>query len=110
MARPSRARHTSVVMGILRPSDTMSQVRRWEKALQSTDTAEVLATLTWLSGRHWNPKDPAPDFEHEDMAEARLADAVRARDGVKAWLKQLSALKNEWLRQAANLASSIEYY
>lgn len=81
----------------------------WEKTLKSTDTAQVLATLTWLSGGHLNPKDSVPDFDHENMVEAQLAEAVRARNGVKAALKQLSASKNKWVREAAKLASKTEY-
>lgn len=60
----------------------------WEKSLESSDTAEVLATLTWLGGRHLNPQKPYPDWagpEHikfyADMREVRLFSGVRSRKG-----------------------------
>lgn len=82
----------------------------WQDALESSDTAEVLATLTWLSGSHWDPKEPAPEYQREDMSEARLADDVRGRERVKTALNTLRLSENLWVRQAAELAARTEYY
>lgn len=84
--------------------------KEWEKALESDDVAEVLATLTWLSGIHWNPQTPEPEYTHEEMREARLADDVRLREGVKVGLRRFTQSENIWVRSAANLATKVEYY
>jgi len=89
----------------------------WENALHSADPAEVLATLTWLSGTHLDPVEPLPvaptgwpDVSHEDISEARLAGDVRTREGVQRQLKALLLSQNLWLRQAAKLANKREDY
>ena len=82
----------------------------WEKSLQSKDNAEVLATLMWLSGTHLNPNKPVPDWYHEDLSEAQLVDTVRSRAGVKATLEILTQSKNPWIREAAVMATKVEYY
>ena len=84
--------------------------KEWEKALESNDTAEILATLTWLGGIHWNPQNPLPEYAHEEMSEARLADDVRSREGVKIELRRLMQSENTWVKSAANLAAKVEYY
>ena len=48
----------------------------WEKALRSTDTAEVMSALIWLGGLHWSGQ-PAPydedKSESEEVSSLRLA-------------------------------------
>jgi hypothetical protein len=89
----------------------------WQTALESADPAETLATLTWLSGTHLDPKEPLPvapqgwpEVSHEDISEARLASAVRTREGVQRNLKALLLSQNLWVRQAAKLAEKREDY
>jgi len=89
----------------------------WEQTLVSDDPAEVLATLTWLSGTHLDPKEPLPvpptgwpEISHEELAEARTAGEVRSRESVQRRLKTLLASENLWVRQAANLARKSEDY
>ena len=89
---------------------TGRSAKDWEKALESNDVAEVLATLTWLGGIHWNPRTPAPEYTHEEMSEARLADDVRSREGVKVAIRRLMQSENTWVRNAAELAAKVEYY
>lgn len=84
--------------------------KEWEKALESNDTAEILATLTWLGGINWNPQNPSPEYAPEEMSEARLADDVRSREGVKIELRRLMQSENMWVKSAANLAAKVEYY
>jgi hypothetical protein len=89
---------------------TGRSANEWEKALESNDVAEVLATLTWLSGTHWNPRNPSPEYAHEEMREAQLADYIRSRKGVKLMLKKLTQSENTWVQNAAQLAIKVEYY
>ena len=77
----------------------------WEKALLSNDPAEVLATLTWLGGAHLNVTGPEPEYVHEDLSEARLFEAVRARPAVKAAVNAFKDSRNAWIREAAKLAA-----
>jgi hypothetical protein len=82
----------------------------WEKVLESRDEAEVLAALTWLGGIHWNPDSPAPEYEHEELSEAYLAEGVRSSKAVKVALSRLARSENAWLRSATALAAKVEYY
>ena len=91
------------------PTLTGRSADEWERALESNDVAEVLATLTWLGGTHLNPRNPLLVYAHEEMSEARLADEVRALKGVKAALGKLAQSENEWVRSAAQLAVDVKY-
>lgn len=82
----------------------------WEKALNSQDAVEKLATLMWLGGMHLNPRNPAPEYSHEEMSEAQLADELRSSESVKVALEKLLKSKNPWVRRAAELALKAEYY
>jgi hypothetical protein len=82
----------------------------WAKSLESNDRAEVLAALTWLGGIHWNPGMAAPDYLHEEMSEARLAEEVRALETVKASVNRLRHSDDAWVRDAAKLAATVVYY
>lgn len=89
---------------------TDRSVDEWENALKSSDTAEVLATLSWLSGTHWDPRQPAPEYQHEEISEAQIAAAACSSQGVKATLKTLQLSEKPWVREAASLATTTEYY
>jgi hypothetical protein len=88
----------------------------WKDALESGDFAEVLATLTWLSGIHLDPKEPIPEVSgmppvaHEDISEARLVGKVRSRQDLRRQLKALMLSQNLWVRQAAKLADQPRTY
>jgi len=82
----------------------------WEKALGSTDSAETLSALAWLGGRHWDIQKPLPEYEHEELAEAQLADSVRTRRSVQDAIHKLAKSKNRWVREAAELAMTAEVY
>ena len=88
----------------------------WKDALRSGDLAEVLATLTWLSGEHLDPNEPIPELSgmptvaHEDISEARLAREVRSGRELRRQLEALRLSQNLWVRQAAKLAHNPESY
>lgn len=95
---------------------TKRSTNEWKDALESLDFAEVLATLTWLSGTHLDPKEAVPEVSgmppvaHEDIIEARLAGEVRRGEAVQKRLKDLSVSQNLWVRQAAKLTDNPESY
>lgn len=68
---------------------TGRSANEWKAALESGDFAEVLATLTWLSGTHLDPKEAVPEISgmppvaHEDMSEARLAADLSSREDLE---------------------------
>ncbi|MDQ3749477.1 MAG: hypothetical protein M3367_10785 [Acidobacteriota bacterium] len=80
--------------------------------LKSNDTAETLASLMWLSGKHLNPnklQNYSAKYD-ENIAEAKLANETRSLSEVKATLQKLKNSNNYWLQNAANLALDVEYY
>ena len=93
---------------------TGRSTKEWKAALESGDFAEVLATLTWLSGTHLDPNEAVPEVSgmppvsHEDISEARLVGEVRSREDVRRHLKALLLSQNLWVRQAAKLADNPE--
>lgn len=76
-----------------------------EKSLISEDTAQSLATLTWLGGDHLDPQMGEPGYYHEDLSEARLVEEVRARPAVKKLVNALKDSRNKWVREAARSAA-----
>jgi hypothetical protein len=88
----------------------------WKDALESGDSAEVLATLTWLSGTHLDPKEKVPEVAgmppvaHEDLSEAQLVRDVLNSEAVRRDIKTLMLSKNLWVRQGAKLADNPESY
>ena len=80
----------------------------WQEALLSNDVAEVLATLTWLGGVHLDRRyGDKREYWHEDPAEARLVEEVRARPAVKTAVKALKRSDNRWVRDAARWAAEL---
>jgi hypothetical protein len=77
----------------------------WEKCLITKDEAQSLATLTWLGGFHLNADADVTGDWHEDLAEARLVEEVRALPAVKKIVNALKDANNPWLREAARLAA-----
>jgi hypothetical protein len=95
---------------------TGRSANEWKDALESGDFAEVLATVTWLSGNHLDPREPVPEISgmppvaHEDISEARLAGDVRSREDVRKQVKALMRSQNLWVHQAAKLADNPDSY
>ena len=77
----------------------------WGKALTSSDTAEVLAALTWVGGEHLSIGEGVPDYAHEYVSEAQLAEVARARSAVKQAVNELEQSDNPWVREAAVAAA-----
>ena len=78
----------------------------WEAALMSNDVAEVLATLTWIGGLHMDVKEgDDPGYWHEELAEARIVEEVRARPTLKAAVNALKRSDNTWVSAAATSAA-----
>ena len=96
---------------IIGPEVPKRSVAEWERSLLSDNPAEILRTLGWIGGKHWDlniPPRTFPDgFESpsSDVKEnAELVNLVRARPLVRARLEELSGSKNKWIREAAELA------
>ncbi len=78
----------------------------WKNSLKSKDTAELLASLLWLSGKHINPRQlPAyyNQFPYEDVKEAKLIQQLKADKEIKVIVQSLAESENKWLKDAANL-------
>jgi hypothetical protein len=78
-------------------------MEEWEKALESDDTAEILATLAWINGKHFNAMQYSPRYYEEAIKEARLAYEIKSNSRTKATLEKLKQSGNKWIREAANL-------
>ena len=93
--------HSTIGPQLIRSPD------EWEKALNSSDKAEVLSALMWLSGYHRNGETVGSD---EDKAEMEKTLTLRSRASVQRKLKELSQLdeqanfKKYWIRTAATAA------
>ena len=77
----------------------------WQRALITKDETELLATLTWLSGWHLEQDGSAPQSWHEDLAEARLVEEVRALPAVKKAVNAMKHHPHKWIREAAKLTA-----
>lgn len=84
----------------------------WENSLKSGDSANLLASLTWLNGIHINP-EKLPAFykkvPHETISEAKLALKVQNNKNIKLVIQNLSNSENNWIKEAANLANDLEH-
>lgn len=87
-----------------RPAERTGE--EWERVLESDDPAALLSALMWVGGEHMDVKKPLPWDGVEEMKEARLAEAVRARPGVRELLRRLADSDNRWVREAAGAAAS----
>lgn len=89
---------------------TGRSAEEWQKALESNDTAEVLAALSWLNGTHWNPQQNQTEKFYESINEAKLVEKVRSDNNTKERINTLSQSKNLWFKDAVNLSIKYEYY
>lgn len=89
-------------IGILPEAKT---VQEWLNLLQSQDQADVLSALTFLGGRHINESaHPNTDLPTQSKY-AQIFKEVLADTRIQDRIQQLRSLENEWVRQAAQLAS-----
>lgn len=82
----------------------------WENSLMSDNPVDVLSTLVWLGGIHWDLKisrtwpdgrrDPSPEIKKHAID----VNQVRGLEAVQNKLKELTKSKNQWIKQAAELA------
>jgi hypothetical protein len=81
----------------------------WEADLLSSDRLRILRALVWLGGVHLRPKpDDRPDTQYEPPEQRRLVAALRASRAVARRLKELTASRDLWVREAAALAARPE--
>ncbi|HEX7897408.1 MAG TPA: hypothetical protein VF950_06590 [Planctomycetota bacterium] len=76
------------------------EAEAWERALMSSDDAEILRTLMWIGGRH-REAGSFPEPDDATVLNATRARAVRQRPGVRARLEDLKKHPNAWIREAA---------
>ncbi len=89
--------------------ETINQpVSAWEADLASENQALILRALTWIGGRHLNPKqgDQLQDQIDESLDEIRAVRAVRASPRIITRIKELLKSDNRWIREAADLAAN----
>jgi hypothetical protein len=79
--------------------------QEWEADLTSNDRLRVLRALVWLGGiqRDAQPAD-LELFQAEDQEDMDLVRKVRERKNVMARLRKLGESKDQWEREAAQLA------
>jgi WD40 repeat protein len=87
------------------PPIPVQTAAEWESDLRSRNRLKVLRALVWLGGVHWElrPGESA-DPQMEDVQQVRLVRKLRKRPAVLARLRELVNGKEEWERQAAQLA------
>lgn len=78
-------------------------VEEWDKALHSSDEAEVLTALLWLGGLHWNGQ-PAP--YDSDKGEAEKVRALWSRELVRKRVLELEQSGNLWIKGMALSATT----
>lgn len=80
-------------------------VSAWESDLASENQASILRALSWIGGRHLNPKqgDHLQDQIDESLHEIQAVRAVRASPRVVNRIKELQKNDNRWIREAADL-------
>jgi hypothetical protein len=86
-------------------------IEDWTNSLMSDNPIDVLRTLVWLGGKHWDlketsvfPGDPRSDVKKE----AEYVNNVRAVERIQNRVKSLLESKNQWIREAAALACKPE--
>jgi hypothetical protein len=92
---------------IIGPAIHAESVGEVKDSLKSTDNAEVLAYLTWLSAIHLS----SANFENDPISQPNLVNQVKRNIYLKELLFNLEQSENVWIQQAAKLAiTNPEYY
>ncbi len=90
---------------------------QWTKALESSNSIEVLSALTWLGGAHSAPDDyewggyvwigsvklSRKETRREGTEDFKTVEALRKNEQVRSVLLGLSKSTNTWIREAAQL-------
>ncbi len=91
------------------PATPKRTAEQWLQSLDSENPCEVLETLVWLSGRHLSPEEERlADWAQESVEDSRLVQTVRNSPELKKKLLILRESPNLWIRQAAELAFTIQ--
>jgi hypothetical protein len=77
---------------------------QWEAAVRSSDRAEVLRTLVWLSGDHSDPPLRLDGISVERFEDASRALEARARPGLRSAVEDLTSSEDRWVQEAAQHA------
>lgn len=79
----------------------LRSAEEWERALNSSDPAEILRTLLWLGGTHELPTAGEPrDEEESAMSRQAYADALR-RPVLRSRVTELRDHPHPWVAEAA---------
>jgi hypothetical protein len=93
------------------PRPPLTSPETWEQSLASSDPVEVLRALAWIGGTHLDPSATSRrEARHEDPVEAALCIEVRNRPAVLSRIRDLAKSPTVWLKEAALLAASPEWY
>jgi hypothetical protein len=92
--------HANSEIGVVPEAHTEED---WAKMLESNDIIEMLSALVFLGGRHIAPADD-PDAPGKSQY-AGLFEQLLANPRIREAIEQLAKSHDEWVRQAAMLAS-----
>lgn len=77
----------------------------WIASLASANPADVLETLTWLTGRHLPSNKPrSAGVDEESVEDSRLFESVRDDPRTRQRLAEVASSSNAWIREAVALA------
>jgi hypothetical protein len=82
-------------------------VQDWIGLLQSSDKSDVLSALVFLGGRHLDEQERMSLPEPRESKHAALFQRLLADAGIRDWITQLTKSDNQWIRDAAILASRL---
>ena len=84
----------------------VKQLEEWMELLKSPSNIDVLAALTFIGGRHMDPPDASPGWQHEDVEQAKLALLLQNDPGIQELVGRLQRHENVWIREAADVATA----
>jgi HEAT repeats len=87
------------------PPAPQQSVEEWRADLNSHDRLRILRVLTWLGGVHREAgRGEMGGIPWEPLHDIERVGEVRALASVQSRIKELTASKDKWIQQAANLA------
>jgi hypothetical protein len=92
--------HANQEIGLVPEAHTLED---WAKMLESNDDIEMLSALVFLGGRHIAPADD-PDAPGRSQY-AELFEQLLTNPRIREAIERLAKSDDEWVRQAATLAS-----
>lgn len=78
---------------------------KWKESLKSSDAAQIMSSLLWLSGEHLNLEE-IPDYYHENVNEALFAQDLNNDNEINVEVDALSDSKNMWIKEIAKLTKN----